>query len=431
MKTKKPGRIRSALLTWLGVPVGLLDHEFWATLSASGGESAGQAVNERTILSLSAAWACTRLISETIATLPLKLYRKTSDGRVAAEDHPLYTILHAAPNRESTAAQYWESKIAATLLRGTSFSERIQVGNRLVGLKFLAPDRLRGVKDANGNIRVKYVEDDGSESEIPEERLFRLPGFSLDGKWGLSVIKYGAGIFGTALAANAAASSTFEKGLAPTVAFKIDRVLKSEQRAEFRTMLKTISGAINAGESPLLEAGMDAKEIGITPSDAQLIESRGFSVEEICRFFRVDPTLIGHGDKASNWGTGLEQKMIGFLTFTLGPWIRRIEQAVNKDLLTTAERERGYYVEFSLEGLLRADSAARGAFYSQMVNNGIYTRDEVRVRENLPRRGGNADVLTVQTAMAPLDSVGAQSDSERVRAALAAWLQDSTKSVTE
>lgn len=424
MKTKRPGRVRATILQWLGIPVGLLDADFWSALASSGGYRAGQKVNENTILSLSAAWACTRLISETIATLPLKLYRKTEDGRVSAEDHPLYTILHAQPNADSTAAQYWAPKVAAMLLRGTAFSERLMVGNRLVGLRFLAPQRLRGVMDPNGNVRVRYVEDDGQEREIPEANLFRLPGFSLDGKWGLSVIKYGAGVFGNALAAHAAAASTFEKGLSPTVAFKIDRVIKSEQRDEFREYVKKISGAMNAGESPLLEAGMDAKQIGISPSDAQLIESRGFSVEEICRFFGVDPTLIGHGDKASNWGTGLEQKLRGFLTFTLAPWIVRIQQAVNKDLLTPSERQRGYYAEFALEGLLRADSQARAAYYSQMVNNGIMTRDEVRVLENLPRRGGNADVLTVQTAMAPLDSLGTQSDGARARAALVAWLNE-------
>ena len=151
---------------------------------------------------------------------------------------------------------------------------------------------------------------------------------------------------------------------------------------------------------------MKAEKIGIPPRDAQLLESRAFSVEEVCRWFKVDPTLVGHGTAVSNWGTGLEQKMIAFLMFTLRPWLTRIEQAINTSLLTTSESTR-YYAEFSVEGLLRADSKSRAAFFSTMVNNGIFTRDEVRKLENMPTMGGNAGVLTVQSAMTPLDNIGA------------------------
>lgn len=132
--------------------------------------------------------------------------------------------------------------------------------------------------------------------------------------------------------------------------------------------------------------------------------------------------MVGHGNKDSNWGTGLEQKLIGFLTFTLRPWLTRVEQAINMHLLTPVERTK-YYAEYSIEGLLRADSQARAQFYSVMVNNGIFTRDEVRALENRDLMGGNAAVLTVQTAMAPLDSLGVQRDGDTARAALASWLK--------
>lgn len=166
---------------------------------------------------------------------------------------------------------------------------------------------------------------------------------------------------------------------------------------------------------------MDTGTIGINPDEAQLLESRGFSVEEICRWFRVPPFMVGHSEKSTSWGTGIEQQMIGFLTFTLMPWLRRIEQAIHKDLIAPNEQPR-YYAEFAVEGLLRGDSAARAAFYSQMVNNGIFTRDDCREKENLERVGGNADVLTVQSAMVPLDDIGTAGDSEQVRAALMNWL---------
>jgi len=203
----------------------------------------------------------------------------------------------------------------------------------------------------------------------------------------------------------------------------MDRVLTPAQRAEFRDNLEKVGGALNAGKSPLLEGGMSVGEVGINPDEAQLLESRGFSVEEICRWFRVPPFMVGHAEKSTSWGTGIEQQMIGFLTFTLGPWLRRIEQAISKDLLSPADRQR-FYPKFAVEGLLRADSAGRSAFYSAMVNNGILTRDEVRALEDREPMGGNAAVLTVQTAMAPLDSIAQSSDAAAARAALRSWLAE-------
>ena len=399
---KKPGRIKAAGLGWLGVPVGLTDEAFW---SAFGTSEAGQQVNERTVLQLSTVWACARIISETIATLPLGIYERTPQGRRSASGHPLHFLLHDQPNADTTAAVFWEAMIASMLLRGNALAERLLIGNRLVGLRFLAPSRLAITRALNGQRRYLYTEADGKQREIPAERIFRIPGFTIDGDWGLSVIEYGAKVFGSALAASTAANGTFESGLSQTVAFKFPHLLKKEQREEFRETFKEIAGAVNAGKPALLEGGMEAQTIGINPKDAQLLESRAFSVEEICRWFRVPPFMVGHSEKSTSWGTGIEQQMIGFLTFTLRPWLTRIEQAIRKDLLSPAERLR-FYAEFSIEGLLRADSAGRASYLSTMVNNGLMTRDEGRAKENLPPKGGNADVLTVQTAMTPIDQLG-------------------------
>lgn len=399
---KKPGRIKAAVLGWLGVPVSLTDEAFW---SAFGTSEAGQQVNERTVLQLSTVWACARIISETIATLPLGIYERTPQGRRSASGHPLHFLLHDQPNADTTAAVFWEAMIASMLLRGNALAERLLIGNRLVGLRFLAPSRLAITRAMNGQRRYLYTEADGKQREIPAERIFRIPGFTIDGDWGLSVIEYGAKVFGSALAASTAANGTFESGLSQTVAFKFPHLLKKEQREEFRETFKEIAGAVNAGKPALLEGGMEAQTIGINPKDAQLLESRAFSVEEICRWFRVPPFMVGHSEKSTSWGTGIEQQMIGFLTFTLRPWLTRIEQAIRKDLLSPAERLR-FYAEFSIEGLLRADSSGRANYLSTMVNNGLMTRDEGRAKENLPPKGGNADVLTVQTAMTPIDQLG-------------------------
>lgn len=404
---RRPGKIKAAILSWLGVPLDLTS----PALYTSGLSDSGMIVNEKTAMSLSAAWACTRLISETIATLPLSIYERTPTGKRIATEHPLHTILHDQPNPESTASVYWESSVSAMLLRGTAYVEKLIVGSRVVGLMFLAPQRLR-VSVVGGKKEYTYLNDDGSYRKIPASRIWAVPGFSFDGKNGVSVISYGANVFGSALAATQAANATFKNGLMPTTYYKMEAVLKPEQREQFRENLKEISGAINAGKSPLLEGGMSIGEVGINPGDAQLLESRAFNVEEICRMFRVPPWMVGHTEKSTSWGSGIEQQMLGFLTFTLAPWLRRIEQSINKDLLTPAERQR-YYAKFAVEGLLRADSKGRAEFYSRMVNNGIFTRDEVRELEDREAMGGNAAVLTVQTALAPLDDIGLLSDEAR------------------
>src|SRR5690606_40882157 len=140
--------------------------------------------------------------------------------------------------------------------------------------------------------------------------------------------------------------------------WKYPKVLRADQRAEARETIKKISGAVNSGEPAILEADMDVGTIGINPDEAQMLESRGFSVEEVCRWFRVPPFMVGHAEKSTRWGTGIEQQMSGFLTFTLRPWLRRIEQSITKDLLLPAERPR-YFPKCNVEGLLRGDSAAR------------------------------------------------------------------------
>lgn len=418
--TKKPGRFKAAVLNWLGVPVHLTDADFWGSFLGTT-SSSGVEVNESAMLSLSTVWACARLISETIATLPLSMYERSLSGKRAAPQHPLHFIIHDQPNPDATAAVFWESVVAAMLLRGAARIEKGEIGGRLVSLRFLAPTRLSISKRANGEKEYRYTELDGTQRVIPTTRVWTIPGFSIDGQNGVSVIRHGANVFGAALAAEQAASKTFENGLLPTVYYKMERVLTKDQRAEFREALKEISGSINAGKSPLLEGGMTADTIGINPNDAQLLESRAFSVEEICRWFRVPPFMVGHSEKSTSWGTGIEQQMIGFLTFTLGPWLRRIEQAISKDLLSPSDRLR-FYPKFAVEGLLRADSTGRANFYSAMVNNGILTRDEVRELEDREPMGGNAAVLTVQSAMTPLDGLGSTSDVTQARAALRAIL---------
>lgn len=361
-------------------------------------DSAGQTVSENTLLSLSAAWACTGLISESIGTLPLNIFEKKDNGRIQATNHPLYYIFKVSPNTNTTPSIFWSAIIASMLLHGNGFAKIHKRAGQVVSLEFVHPKYISPILNDDGKI-IKF---NYKNTELSLNDILHIPAFGTDGQWGISAISYGAGVFGSALAGNKVANSTFEKGLQKTTALKIPQVLNEKLREEYRSSIESISGAVNAGKTVLLEGGMTTEQIGIDPKDAQLLESRAFSVEEICRWFRVDPSMIGHGTAVSNWGTGLEQKTIGFLTFTIRPLLTRVEQVINKKLID----DRRYYAEFNIEALLRADSAGRASFYNTMINNGTFTRDEVREKENLPKKGGNSDVQTIQSGFMKLDDLG-------------------------
>jgi len=373
------------------------------------GESA---VSERGILQLSAAMACVRLLSQTIATLPIGLYRRLGDGsRKAMPDHPLYEILHNQPNADMTAVDFWQLIVAMMLLRGTGFAEIDRIGDRIVGLTPLARGCMTWRRLQSGELEFTYTYN-GKARVIPRRNLWVLPAFTLDGEVGISPICYGANVFSGAAAADRASNQTFANGMAASgfVSYGKDSTawLKETQRDQLRSSLQQFThGGAKAGGVFVLEGGMGYQALAMNPEDAQMLETRSFNVEEICRWFGVPPTLIGHGDKTSNWGTGLEQQNLAFLTYHLRPWLSKLEQSIRKNLLAPAEKQR-YFAEFSVEGLLRADSAGRASFYATMLNNGVMTSDEVRLKENLEPMGGNAEVLRVQSAMVPLDKIGEQ-----------------------
>lgn len=417
-KAKKPGRLKSAVIGWLG----LGDMGQWAAWH--GREShTGVTVTSEKALSLSAVWACTRLVSQTIATLPIGLYERKPDGsRKLADNLSIARLIHSKPSADMMAVTFWESIIGVALLNGNGFAEKKRIGGRIVALELLIIERLSWRLLESGAYRYTYTDDNGKQRTLEEDDVFHVPGFTLYGRFGMSVIKYGTEVMGSALAANQAASSTFKNGLMPTTYFKMEGTVKKEQRTEFRESMKEVSGALNAGKSPLLEGGMDVGMVGINPADAQLLESRVFSIEEVCRWFGVPPSMIGATDKASSWASSSESLNLWFLQYGLRPWLKRVEQAIWDQLLTPVEQTK-YYAEFSVEGLLRADTAARTSFYSTALQNGWMSRNEVRILENLPPVNGG-EIYTAQSNLLPLDKLGGGTESQTVRAALMHWLKE-------
>lgn len=373
---------------------------------------AGEAITDQNILAISAVWACVNLLAGTIASLPLMVYRINSRGeRTLARDHPLFRILHDSPNYDQTATDFWEYSSASIELWGNSYAaiER-NGGGRVAALTPLRPDNVSVRRLENGNLEYRWTKD--GENHVGSDRaILHIRGFGGDPLGGMSTLHFGRHAFGLARAIDRAAAGTFSNGMIAQTALTFERWLTDEQRnlAETKLSEKYI-GAKNSGRPIILEGGTKIDVLSIKPEDAQMLESRGFSVEEVCRFFGVPPFMVGHTQKVTSFGSGLEQQVLGFQKFTLRRRLKRIEQALEKQLLTPDERARGLTIEFNLEGLLRGDSTARAAFYQSALANGWMTINEVREKENLPRVEGG-DVPRMQMQNVPITEAGKQQEA--------------------
>lgn len=368
----------------------------------------GERVSAEAVLGLSAVWACTNLLAGTQASLPLMVYRTGSDGqRILAKDHPLYRVLHDSPNSLQTAVDFWEFMCGSIELWGNAYARVVRADGRVVSLIPVQPDLPAVDKISNGKLIYKWTED-GVSREETSDTMLHIRGFGGNPLGGMSALTFGARAFGLSLAVDRAAGATFRNGMRPSVAIKFDKFLSKEQREAIEEgIARRYAGAMNSGRPFITEGGGGIETLSINPEDAQMLESRGFSVEEICRFFGVPPFMIGHTEKSTSWGTGLEQQTLGFQKFTLRRRMKRIEQALEKQLLTADDRANGVVIEFNLEGLLRGDSAARSNFYQSALTNGWMTINEVRALENMPPVEGG-DVARMQMQNVPITQASEQ-----------------------
>ncbi|HDC4357974.1 TPA: phage portal protein [Enterobacter hormaechei] len=398
-KNKQPGRVKSALLNWLGVPISLTTGEFWREWY--GTSSSGKVVTADKAIKLSAVWACVRLLSESISTLPLKIYVRQPDGsRKAATDHPAYSVLCRRPNSEMTPSRFMLMVVASICLRGNAFIEKKFIANRLVSLVPLLPQNMVVKRLTTGALEYKYTEN-GNERIIPVKNMMHIRGFGLDGVCGMMPTMAGVDVFGAAMSVDEAAAKIFENGLQSTGFLSSENALTKEQRDRLRQNLQSFIGSKNAGKLMVLENKLTYQNVTMNPEAAQLLESRSFSIEEICRWFRVPPYMVGHTTKQSSWASSLEGMNLLFLTHTLRPLLVNIEQEIGRCLLDSDEE---VFAEFSVEGLLRADSAGRAAYYTSALQNGWMSRNDMRRLENMPPIEGG-DIYTVQLNLTQLKNL--------------------------
>ncbi len=363
--------------------------------------NSGKAVNLKSTLQLATAWACIRLTAQAVSALPLDMFEKGPGNSRNRIDHDLSAVLIDSPNSGQTGLEFWESMVAGLVARGNSYAEKTYTGSFLSAV---TPIDARPVR-VDGFLKYR-VHDRGKAEDLPAEKVFHLKGFNFGDDAGLSPITCGVHSFGSALAADETAARIFANGLQQPLFIDSGMTkLTADQRKDLTELFKKFTGSDNTGKVMVLEAGMKPVPLTLNPEDAQMLETRRFQVEDICRWYGMPPIIIGHaGQGQTMWGTGVEQILLAWLALGINPLCKRIEARIKKDLIPAGERRR-VYSEFNREGLLQMDSAAKAAFLGALTQNGLMDRNEGRAKLNLPARAG-ADVLTAQTNLAPLTSLG-------------------------
>lgn len=352
-------------------------------------------VNAATAQSVSAVYACVGAISETVASLPLILFKRDGEDRQRAVDHPLYRCLHDQANDQQTALEFREWMMASVLLRGNAFAKIVRRWDGQVSaLLPMAPDRVTVLR-VNDGLGYEYTDFAGKvERLLSTEVLHLRHRLGDDGVLGVSPITAAKSVIQLAISERDHGVNTFNNSTRLGGILKVPGKLNAEQKASLSASWSTQYGGSNAGRTALLESGVEFQPVSMTLEDAEWIAARQFSVEETCRLFRVPPTIVGdlrHG----NYSNSVELAR-QFVTMTLRRHLVAWEQSISKQLLTEAGR-RIYFAEHQVEGLLRGDATNRADFYTKGIAAGWMLPSEARKLENLPVIDG-IDHANVQVA---------------------------------
>ena len=370
-----------------------------------GDTPSGKTVNERTAMQITAVHACVKVIAEAVASLPLHVYQRKGDNDSSkAYDHPLYILLHLKPNAEMTAYTFIETAMTHLLIYGNFYAQIIRDGRGSpVSLYPLLPNRTE-VDRVDGKLVYTYQSDSGN-IKLNNWDVLHVPGLGFDGVMGYSPIALAKNSIGLALATEDYGSAFFKNGASPGAVLEFPGVVKDIGRVK-AGWNAGYQGSDNAHKVAILEDGAKFSTIGIPPNEAQFLETRRFQLEEIARIYRVPLHLVGDLEHATF--SNVEHMSLDFVKFTLTPWVRKIEQAMEISLFPESEMTN-FFVKFSLEGLLRGDYKSRMEGYSIGRQNGWLSANDIRRLENMneiPAEMGG-DKILVQGAMCPLESAGA------------------------
>lgn len=353
--------------------------------------ASGAVVTPDAAMRVAAVYASVRIISGAVATLPLHIKRRVdARTREDASDDPVWGLLRRRPNRWQTPSQFRRMMQAHQLLRGNGYALKVVSRGRVVELIPMHPDRITVDQNDDLSLSYTYTRKDGRRVVLRQEDVFHLVCLTLDGFRGVTPITYARESIGLSLAMENHGASTFKNGARPSSVLKHPGKLGKEGQENLRASLDSYrAGGESEGKSLILEEGMDLSPMSMTAEDAQWIEGRKFSRTDIAMFMGVPPSMLGDNSGSdSNWGTGLEQKSLGFVAYTLEDYLTMWEEAIARDLIP--EGQGDLYARFNRSALVKGDIKARWEAYVKGLQWGVWSPNEIRALEDEnPREGGD------------------------------------------
>jgi HK97 family phage portal protein len=354
----------------------------------------GQFVNSQTALRASAVLACIRILTEDISALPLNLFRRTPQGSTLATDLPLFRLLHDIPNEWQTSFDWREGMLLDLLLHGKCFTEKVISRDGIESLVPLQAARMLYLTPQPdflppGAPIVWLYSSPRETRPLFDDQIFRVSTLAESATVeGRAITLLAREAIGLLLAAEDQGARLFSHGLQTDVVIKTQDALGDNQKNQLRESLQQMhQGSENAFRPLLLEGGIDIAKIGLTAQESQYLEARAFQTADIARIFRIPDVLLGISNGKTATFASAEQFFDSYTKFTLQPWLRRIEQAAYRDLLSTEEQST-LFIRHDLDSLTRADLETRYAAHSVGISSGFLTRNEARKMENLPTLPG-------------------------------------------
>lgn len=392
------------------------DENFLKLFSENVATNTGIKITEKSAMQHSVVYACVKVISESISSLPLVLYKEDDNGnRTKAKDHELYYLLNTQPNNEVTTMQWRETMLANICLNGNHFTQIIKNGaGKILQLWGLDTSRITAKRlQSTGEIVFIYnYSFDSKQREVKEvafkfNEILNISGLSFDGICGISPIGYERESIALSIAMEQFGSKFFGNSASPSGIFSIQGELSNQAFERMKEDFeKSYSGMKNHNKPMILEGGAIFSPITMTNTDSQFIEGRRYQKEDIAMLYRVPLHMLNDLAKASY--NSIEQLSLSFVTYTLSPWLVRIEQCMNRDLLTESEKKAGYYIKHNLSALLRGDSKTRFENYDKAIKSGIYTINDVLDKEDMNKIDSDVgDMRVMQGAMTTVENIKA------------------------
>lgn len=399
------------------------EHKGYSTLDlfqdVYGGRTSatGRTVNVNTALEVSTVVACVRVIGEGIAQVPLKLLRESADGktRLPAKDHPLYQLLAYRPNDYQTSFEFRELLAWHVVLTGNFFAFKNMVFGKIKELIPLEPSRVKVLHAADGTLSYEVTSASGSVQDprnsattgttktqiFPAEAIWHVRGPSWNSWMGLEAVQMAREAIGLAMATEEQHARMHKNGVRSSGVYSVEGPLNPEQFKALKSWIdREMAGIENTGKAMVLDRNAKWLNTSISGVDAQHLETRKHQIEEICRFFRVMPIMVGYSDKAATYASA-EQMFLAHVVHTMSPWWQRLEQSIDANLLTEKDRKAGLYSQFVEEGMLRGDSKATAEFLTKLTTNGVMTRNEARAKLDLNPLDGLDEPLTPANMTTP------------------------------